>query len=256
MKHVFVSYAREDRNFAADLTRRLRASQRTPWQDLRDLRGGYDWREAIDDALREAEVLVVVMSPRATRSQYVTYEWAFALGAGVRVIPVLREKTRLHPRLAGFHYIDFTTGRGTPWVDLWKALPARHVRSDADPEIWARFSLLDGRPEMEDGYYVIQISLRQAPHHVRQVIYELHDETLAQRTWSTKAVTTSFESLIWSTGDVLVTATIHMSKAKKQLRIATTLYEALRRGHGRNPNENVRKALHKIKEYRVKPSGA
>jgi hypothetical protein len=34
------------------------------------------------------------MTPDAKASEYVTYEWAFAWGAGVRVIPIMyKEKT-------------------------------------------------------------------------------------------------------------------------------------------------------------------
>src|SRR6185295_8585956 len=125
MRHVFISYAREDKDFAHELSRRLRESRVTPWQDLRNLVGGDSWQEKIDTALRNAAALVVIMSPHATRSQYVTYEWAFALGAGVRVIPILYRDATLHPRLKGLHFVDFTTGRGTPWVDLRNALPLR-----------------------------------------------------------------------------------------------------------------------------------
>jgi hypothetical protein len=80
------------------------------------------------------------------------------------------------------------------------------------------------------------------------VTYELHDETLAQRRWSSKTPSADFESLVSSNGDVLVTATFR-TQAKRQFRIGTTLYEALRRGHGRNPSESVRRALSEIKEW-------
>src|SRR5229473_2093889 len=112
VKHVFVSYAREDKDFARQLSLRLRESGRIPWQDLSDLKGGETWESTIDAALRGAEALVVIMSPHATKSQYVTYEWAFALGAGVLVIPVVKKRAKLHRRLSSLHYIDFTTRRG------------------------------------------------------------------------------------------------------------------------------------------------
>jgi hypothetical protein len=254
MKHVFVSYAREDARFAGELTRRLRATRRTPWQDLRNLIGGDDWRVTIDDALRNADVLLVVMSPGATKSQYVTYEWAFALGAGVRVIPVLHKRTKLHPRLSLLQYIDFAAGNGTPWVDLWKALPPPS-RSDGqhEPEIVARFNLINGKPQIDRGYYIILITVVQVLRGARAVTYELHDETLAQRKWTTKAAGSDFESQMWSNGDILVTAAIH---SQKSIRIASTLYEALRRGHGTSPNENIRRALHKLKEYKGGKRGA
>src|SRR6185437_2984730 len=234
MKHIFVSYAREDKDFARELHKRLWDSDRVPWQDLRNLRGGDYWQPRIDDGLRSAEALVVVMSPQAIKSQYVTYEWAFALGAGVPVIPVLKKRTDLHTRLSYLHYIDFTTGRGTPWVDLFKALPARLFTIQTGPEIRAKFNVVGGKPEKDRDYYVIKISIHQAPRAADQVTYEFHDETLKRGMWSTKAAATNFESAIRSNGDSLMAASIR-TPGKKPLRIASSLYDALRRGHGSHP---------------------
>ena len=46
------------------------------------LRPGSDWRQEIDRAIRDSFVLIVVVSPDSKASEYVTYEWAFALGLG------------------------------------------------------------------------------------------------------------------------------------------------------------------------------
>jgi hypothetical protein len=255
MKHVFVSYAREDKDFARQLAQRLRESGRIPWQDLRNLRGGDDWQAAIDDALRNAEALVVVMSPQATKSQYVTYEWAFALGAGVRVIPVVRKRTPLHPRLSSIQYIDFTTRRGAPWVNLRKSLPAQPSTIQIGPEIRARFNVVGGEPEKQRGYYVIQLYVHSTPRAADLVTYEFHDETLTRSKLPTRAAAASFEASILSNGDSLITALIRMP-GKKPLRIASSLYDALRRGHGSNPSPQVRRALRKIEESRTSGSGA
>ncbi len=61
------------------------------------------------------------MSPDAKASEYVTYEWAFAWGCGIKVIPVMYRKTELHPRLGALQYLDFT-GRIRPWDSLMKTL--------------------------------------------------------------------------------------------------------------------------------------
>lgn len=249
MKHVFVSYAREDKNFARELTRRLRESNRVPWQDIRNIRGGDNWQITIDHALRNAEALVVVMSPNATVSQYVTYEWAFALGAGVRVIPVIRKRTTLHPRLSSIQYIDFSTRRGTPWVNLRKALPSRPGTIHVGPEIYARFKIVGSKLEMKKDYYVTRIYINQPLRNADQVTYEIHDETLERRRWSSKSAATKFESTILSNGDVLITATIRKADNKK-LTIASSLFEALQRGHGRKPTKKIQQALRKIEEYK------
>jgi len=46
------------------------------------------------------------MSTFAKESEYVTYEWSFALGADIEVIPLLTEKADLHSRISRLHYID------------------------------------------------------------------------------------------------------------------------------------------------------
>lgn len=251
MKHIFVSYAHQDKAFARQLTSRLRESGRIPWQDLRDLRGGDYWQNKIDEALEKAEALVVVMSPPATKSQYVTYEWAFALGAGVPVIPVVvKKRTVLHPRLSSIQYIDFTT-RSAPWVDLRKALPGRPstIRiGKTGPEIRARLNVVGGKPEKQGDYYVITVFIHQAPRAAKLVTYEFHDETLKRVQWPSRAAAANFElANILSNGDSLLTASIRTS-GKKPLRIVSSLYDALRRGHGSHPSPRIKSALRKISE--------
>lgn len=249
MKHIFISYAHEDEEFAHQLSLRLRESGRVSWQDIKNLRGGDHWQSTIDNALRGAEALVVVMSPAATKSQYVTYEWAYALGAGVLVIPVIRKRTNLHPRLSSLHYIDFTTRRGTPWVNLRKALPARSLTILIRPEIHAKFNIVGGKPERDGAYYVINIYIHKAPRAIKQVTYEFHDETLKREKWLVKAAP-SFESSILTNGDSLITAAIPTS-SKKSLRLASSLYDALRLGHGSRPGPRIKSALREIRASRT-----
>ena len=106
MKHVFVSYKKpEDGDFADLVVSRIEKAGYSPWIDNDKLEAGKDWRNDIDQAIRESCALIVIMSPEAGKSPYVTYEWAFALGAGINVIPVLLKKTELHPRLEALQYL-------------------------------------------------------------------------------------------------------------------------------------------------------
>jgi hypothetical protein len=104
------------------MSERLRNAGFEVWVDTKKLRAGQDWREEIDQAIRESLALIVILTPEAVTSQYVTYEWAFAMGVGIPVIPILREQTELHPRLVGLHYLDFTVGDNHPWEDLIERL--------------------------------------------------------------------------------------------------------------------------------------
>ncbi|HXQ33082.1 MAG TPA: toll/interleukin-1 receptor domain-containing protein [Anaerolineales bacterium] len=118
----FISHDHSDGDFAELLKLRLEKKGYGAWVDLERLRVGEDWRQEIDNAIRNATALVVIMSPEARQSEYVTYEWAFAWGVGVPVIPILLKETPLHPRLESLQYLDFTNRAARPWDKLIDAL--------------------------------------------------------------------------------------------------------------------------------------
>lgn len=102
MRHVFVSYSKHDNDFVQLLKTELEKRSLTTWLALENLKGGEEWREGIDSAIRSAYAMVIVISPDSDASKYVTYEWAFAYGVGVPIVPVrYRQVDNLHPRLEG-----------------------------------------------------------------------------------------------------------------------------------------------------------
>jgi hypothetical protein len=121
MNQIFISHSHKDIDFAEDLHARLVQAGFTVWRDT-GIRGGEDWRREIDQAIQESVALVVMMTPEAKSSEYVTYEWAFALGAGTKVIPILLKRTELHPRLELLQYLDFTRPNAWPWDRLIESL--------------------------------------------------------------------------------------------------------------------------------------
>jgi len=121
MNHIFISHSHEDSDFAEILETRLAQAKFITWRDV-GIRGGEDWRREIDQAIRESFALIVVVTPETKASEYVTYEWAFAWGAGVKVIPILLKKTELHPRLESLQYLDFTNRKARPWDSLIELL--------------------------------------------------------------------------------------------------------------------------------------
>lgn len=128
VNHIFISYSHDDGDFAEVLKGELEVVQVKVWTDESRLVAGEDWREGIDQAIKDALALIVVMTPTAKASEYVTYEWAFAWGIGVKVIPVLLKPTSLHPRLEVLQYLDFTHRTMRPWnklIDLISELLAK-----------------------------------------------------------------------------------------------------------------------------------
>src|SRR2546428_9488081 len=106
MRHVFISYQHNDGDFAENLISRIEKVGLETWVDNDHLQAGEDWRTEIDQAIKDAFALIVIMTPEARSSEYVTYEWAFAWGAGVKVIPILYKETKLHPRLEALQYLN------------------------------------------------------------------------------------------------------------------------------------------------------
>lgn len=134
-QQIFISYCKDDCDFAENIKTRLEKEEISVWHDS-TLVAGEDWRNSIDNGIKASNVLIVIMSPEAKHSDYVTYEWAFALGFGIPVIPILLKTTLLHPRLESLHYLDFTNPRSRPWTELIQQLKstprAPHPRVKAD----------------------------------------------------------------------------------------------------------------------------
>ena len=76
-------YNQEDSDFAFVLKTHIEKARFDTWMARDRLTPGADWSEAIDKGIREAIAMVVVMSPVAKASRSVTYEWSFAVGAGI-----------------------------------------------------------------------------------------------------------------------------------------------------------------------------
>jgi CheY-like chemotaxis protein len=131
MAQVFMSYASKDAIFA-DLARmKLEDADINVWIDDNSLRAGQEWRNAIDEGISSADVLLVMLTPQSCQSPYVTYEWAFALGKGIKVIPLLLEDCEIHPRLAVVQYLDFRNQRTGPWQKLIKEIIEHGAMSKA-----------------------------------------------------------------------------------------------------------------------------
>jgi hypothetical protein len=132
---VFISYCHNDGDFAENLASKLKDNGLKYWMDETALEGGDEWREEIDRSIRDSSVLVLVVTPESKDSFYVTYEWIFALGAGLKVVPVKLKKIEPHPRLRKIHHHDFTNRRARPWDKLiadLKSICDREHREESD----------------------------------------------------------------------------------------------------------------------------
>lgn len=108
--HLFISYKHEDIYQRNALIRTLNEANIPYWADV-DINAGEGWREAIDEALENAFAIAIVLTPRSMTSPYVIYEWSWAMGHGVPVIPLLFEPIAsqdIHARLSTLQLVNCT----------------------------------------------------------------------------------------------------------------------------------------------------
>jgi CheY-like chemotaxis protein len=152
MPQAFMSYASEDAIFADLAKMKLNQAGVNVWIDRGALHAGEEWRNAIDVGISSSDVLLVIITPESCRSPYVTYEWAFALGKGIKVIPVLLKDSDTHPRLAVLQYLDFRNQRTLPWRELAQEIFAHSAASSAkDTSAYVRDMTVDQLQDLIGG---------------------------------------------------------------------------------------------------------
>jgi TIR domain len=107
---LFVSYSREDEEFALKLATDLRARGTNIWVDQLDIRTGARWDSDVEEGLRASPGLLVILSPSSVLSQNVMDEVAFALSEGKWILPVLHKPCAIPFRLRRLQYVDFVGG--------------------------------------------------------------------------------------------------------------------------------------------------
>lgn len=114
---VFVSYNSKNEDFAELVKMKLEKEGIEVWRDTFQIAAGTEWRNEIDHGLMNCDVVVVLLNETSMKSPYVTYEWAFALGGGKHIIPILTEECNVHSRIEVLQYLNFKNGQ-RPWDKL------------------------------------------------------------------------------------------------------------------------------------------
>jgi len=115
--NVFISYNSKSEDFAELVKEKLEKESIQVWKDTNQIEAGKEWRNEIDRGLLNCDIVIVLLNQLSTKSPYVTYEWAFALGNGKTIIPVLIEDCEIHPRIEILQYFDFRNSK-RPWERL------------------------------------------------------------------------------------------------------------------------------------------
>jgi hypothetical protein len=144
---VFISYSHHDRQIVPLLRELLELHHHRPWSAMTDAEIGAQFMESIDGALRDADILIAILSERSVASKWVTKEIAafHAVKPHARIVPVLLDPVDLDtisPGLRQYQAIDFGKCLLTGFRNLFKAL---------GNEFLSRSEIGDRRKPADDG---------------------------------------------------------------------------------------------------------
>lgn len=114
MSQVFISYAREDKEFVDRLVRDLEAEKFDVWIDRDDIRAGEGWVGAISKAIGDCAAFIIVMSSYSVNSKTVERELFLADQYDKHILPLFVQTSVLSPNLklllGARQWIDFEGG--------------------------------------------------------------------------------------------------------------------------------------------------
>lgn len=258
MSKLFLSYCRKDVRLARTLENALRERRLLVWRDERSIEPGQRWAGQIEGSLRASRGVVVLVSSASVKSQWLTYEYAFAVGARLPVIAVHVGDAEIPSPLARFQVIRYSTpSRVAKTID--EAI-VRQLRSAGDarasaPKLLARFQEDNGELVRVSGgrttEFGMELWMEGVPEQTRRVAFEIADIGFRDRKWDVprgRAVRQFLTDDMGSYGDVEIAAR-GIGKRAGSWSIASRLYEALARSYaGAVPTAEVRAALKQIRD--------
>src|SRR6478672_9882377 len=133
MARVFLSYAREDADAAKELADALGRAGHEVWWD-QHIQGGSRFSRAIDQALKDAEAVIVLWSSRSVESAWVQDEAAEGRDGG-RLVPVIIDACKPPLGFRQFQSVDlsrWTGGEGTELQSLLAAIESTVVPAESE----------------------------------------------------------------------------------------------------------------------------
>jgi hypothetical protein len=133
LRRTFISYSRINKDFSLKLALELKSAGFDIWLDQLDIPIGEQWDDAIEKALEECEIFMVILTPASSISDNVKDEIGYAIDAGKRILPILLENAKVPLRLRRLQYVDFTTKSYEEGVESAKQLIRRLIEEPTIP---------------------------------------------------------------------------------------------------------------------------
>jgi len=107
MTKIFVSYSRRDKATVYEIANELRSHGYEVWTDVTGIPGGATWQYEIEEAIENCDVVIVMWSQAAKRSQWVQNEILFALDLKKKILPFLLAEVRFSISIINLQPINF-----------------------------------------------------------------------------------------------------------------------------------------------------
>ncbi len=137
---VFISYSRDDLEFADQLDIVLDGTGFNVLIDRRGIQGADAWKRRLGEMIRDADTVVFVLTQSSALSQICAWEVEEAARLGKRLIPVLCypiEGVAVPPPLAELNYIHFYAEQKVPGSGFGSGV-VRLTRALSEDPIWLR----------------------------------------------------------------------------------------------------------------------
>jgi hypothetical protein len=122
----FLSYSRNNSDFAAKLASDLRAANVETWRDAENIPAGANWDREIEKALNSCSHVLLLATPHSVASENVMDEIGLALNKGKSVIPLMVETCDLPLRVHRAQWVDFRTDYSAGFEKLLEQMGAKN----------------------------------------------------------------------------------------------------------------------------------
>ena len=99
MNAIFISYSHVDRPEVEQLVLKLKDIQISGWLDEADIAWGEEVKAVLKNSLRQANAILVLISPASVHSGWVEFEIGAGQSLGKKIIPVIIKGTDIEMKL-------------------------------------------------------------------------------------------------------------------------------------------------------------
>lgn len=124
---IFISYSQKDKKYAEVISQSLKKEGHEIWFDDWKLRPGDNLITKIEEGLRSADAIIIIVSSHSLQSKWVQKEYSAIAFSDIsknktRIIPVLVDKSTVPQYLSRYVHVDLTLGQGLGLQRIIQAL--------------------------------------------------------------------------------------------------------------------------------------